>query len=439
MSEKNKEIVWRKSSEAEKHEESRWQQNFDKQNIDTNTYYYYPNDSDTFKNKVVDDMGFTIHIYNPEGKRVYEYTVNSRGKKWSSAVIFYFQTMRAYGKEFYHIFKNHKLFAVPKSYSYLLDNLDLNNIRTITGGENRAEKETPSLFNENFTSSNSYTKENFLQEVFMTSEKYDILKNLLLKKKNIILQGSPGVGKTFSAKRLAYSILGTKNDNKIKMIQFHQNYSYEDFIMGYRPTETHFELKYGAFYSFCKEAEKDKENKYFFIIDEINRGQMSKIFGELLMLIEEDKRGESLPLVYNSENDKEFSVPKNLYIIGMMNTADRSLAMIDYALRRRFAFFDFIPAFNTQSFKIYAENKNSKQYLDLIEEVKNLNKDISESIGEGFQVGHSYFCTHESISNNWLLSVIDYEIIPLLKEYWFDEIEKVEEWTKKLKNSIKNN
>lgn len=195
-----------------------------------------------------------------------------------------------------------------------------------------------------------YGKEDFLKEVYMDENRYDTLVSLVDIKKNVILQGAPGVGKTFTAKRLAYSMLGVKNPNRVMMVQFHQSYSYEDFIMGFRPSGSNFDLKYGAFYKFCKKAEEDKENKYFFIIDEINRGNLSKIFGELFMLIESDKRDYGLRLLYS---DEIFSVPGNVYIIGMMNTADRSLAMLDYALRRRFAFFDLQPGFETEGFRKY--------------------------------------------------------------------------------------
>lgn len=153
-------------------------------------------------------------------------------------------------------------------------------------------------------------------------------------KKNIILQGAPGVGKTFAAKRLAYAIMGEMNSSRVMMVQFHQSYCYEDFVMGFRPSKDGFELTSGPFYQFCKTAQIDNEHDYFFIIDEINRGNLSKIFGELL--IEKDKRGEKMRLLYSNE---QFAVPRNVHIIGMMNTSDRSLAMIDYALRRRFAFF----------------------------------------------------------------------------------------------------
>lgn len=170
-----------------------------------------------------------------------------------------------------------------------------------------------------------YTRKDFLKDVYMSEEDYNRLTGVLCNKKNIILQGAPGVGKTYVAKRLAYSIMGVKDVERVKMVQFHQSYSYEDFIMGFRPTLSGFELKKGAFYNFCKKAEIDSDNDYFFIIDEINRGNLSKIFGELFMLIEKDKRGSELQLLYS---DEKFAVPKNVYIIGMMNTADRSLAKI---------------------------------------------------------------------------------------------------------------
>lgn len=221
------------------------------------------------------------------------------------------------------------------------------------------------------------------------------------------------------------------------MVQFHQSYSYEDFIMGFRPNSTGFELKTGIFYNFCKEAEKDEENKYFFIIDEINRGNLSKIFGELFMLIENDKRNTSVQLIYNNER---FSVPKNVYIIGMMNTADRSLAMLDYALRRRFAFFDIGPCFETERFKAYENSVENANFSNLINCVKKLNEVITndETLGSGFCIGHSYFCNlSKNVSDKELIDIIEFELIPLIKEYWFDEQFKVNEWAFNLRSSIK--
>nr|WP_242860401.1 DEAD/DEAH box helicase family protein [Desulfosporosinus sp. I2] len=280
----------------------------------------------------------------------------------------------------------------------------------------------------------NYTAEDFLSEVFMTEERYNTLKNLLIKKKNIILQGAPGVGKTYAAERLAYSTMGEKDTSRVMVIQFHQSYSYEDFIMGYRPTESGFSLTKGPFYDFCKEAEPD-DREYFFIIDEINRGNLSRIFGELLMLIENDKRGKEVRLLYS---DEQFSVPENVYIIGMMNTADRSLAMIDYALRRRFAFFEFEPAFGSAGFKRYQATVANKNLDSLVGIVDAMNRVISSdaSLGSGFCVGHSYFCTGDVIDDAWLSDLVEYELIPLIKEYWFDEPSKVEHWSQKLRGAI---
>ena len=272
-----------------------------------------------------------------------------------------------------------------------------------------------------------YDKEDFLSEVYMTSEKYDTLKGLLLNKKNIILQGAPGVGKTFAATRLAYSIMGVKDETRVKFIQFHQNYSYEDFIMGYKPSGDGFELKTGIFYEFCQKAANNPDLPYFFIIDEINRGNMSKIFGELLMLIEKDYRGKKLTLAYNG---LPFSVPKNLYIIGMMNTADRSLALIDYALRRRFSFFAMEPGFGSDGFREYMKSFDNDTFETLIEKIKDLNFEIAKdpSLGNGFCIGHSYFCGQEDCSDEWMQSVVEYDILPMLGEYWFDEPTKLQKW-----------
>ncbi len=283
-----------------------------------------------------------------------------------------------------------------------------------------------------------YDADMFLEEVYMDRAKYDTLVALVMKKKNVILQGAPGVGKTFAAKRLAYSIMGVKDPSRVMMVQFHQSYSYEDFIMGFRPTqEGGFELKRGAFYDFCKSAEVDSEDTpYFFIIDEINRGNLSKIFGELFMLIETDKRGIELKLLYA---DEKFSVPKNVYIIGMMNTADRSLAMMDYALRRRFAFFDMEPGFNTKGFRKYQEGLQSEKFNKLIDRVEVLNADIAadDSLGEGFCIGHSYFCELKETSDQTLSSIVEFELAPLLKEYWFDEPAKAKTWIEDLRSAIK--
>lgn len=278
-----------------------------------------------------------------------------------------------------------------------------------------------------------YSKEDFLDEVFMNKNDYEILKNVLLRKKNIILQGAPGVGKTFSAKRLVYSIIGEKNKEYLSFVQFHQNYTYEDFIMGFKPnTDGSFKLESGIFYDFVMKAKEDLEHDYFFIIDEINRGNLSKIFGELLMTIEADHRDEPVLLAYNHEM---FSIPENIHIIGMMNTADRSIALIDYALRRRFSFFEMKPGFETIGFKKYQTKLNNIMFDSLITKIKELNKFIieDESLGEGFIIGHSYFCNQTTISKNWIKEVVEFDILPTLKEYWFDNKQTLNQWEDELR------
>ena len=284
----------------------------------------------------------------------------------------------------------------------------------------------------------AYSKEKFLEEVYVDSDSYDTLVELVRMKKNVILQGAPGVGKTFTAKRLAYSMMGCKDQDRVMMVQFHQSYTYEDFIEGFRPssTDSGFEIKKGSFYNFCKKAADDLDNEYFFIIDEINRGNLSKIFGELFMLIENDKRGNALQLLYS---DEKFFVPANVYIIGMMNTADRSLAMLDYALRRRFAFFEMEPAFENERFRTYRMELNSVKFNRLIDCVEKLNSVIAsdDSLGDGFCIGHSYFCNLTEVTDKVLSNIVEYEMVPLLKEYWFDEPSKVRDWTDMLRSSIK--
>lgn len=284
-----------------------------------------------------------------------------------------------------------------------------------------------------------YTESDFLEDVYMSAENYNTLVSLLRYKKNIILQGAPGVGKTFVARRLAYSMMGEMNSDRVMLVQFHQSYSYEDFVEGYRPSAegSGFVLTKGVFYNFCRKAEIDSDNEYFFIIDEINRGNLSKIFGELFMLIEKDKRNQNLQLLYSKD---KFNVPENVYIIGMMNTADRSLAMMDYALRRRFSFFELKPGFETEGFTKYRNELDNSKFDKLIKCTEELNREISldETLGEGFCIGHSYFCDmkSEELTDQRLMGIVEFELIPLLKEYWFDEPKNVERWSEKLRGAI---
>ena len=280
-----------------------------------------------------------------------------------------------------------------------------------------------------------YTDKDFLREVYVDESQLRILKSILKRKKNLILQGAPGVGKTYVAKRLAYAMIGEKDDERVKCIQFHQSYSYEDFVMGYKPNaDGGFSLEKGIFYNICQEARLHRDKSYFLIIDEINRGNLSKIFGELLQLIEADYRDIPVHLAYNKQ---QFSVPGNLYIIGMMNTADRSLAMIDYALRRRFSFYEMTPAFGNAGFKGYIEEKHDSRLDSLVKALVDLNKVIVEddSLGKGFCIGHSYLC---NLTDDYdLQSIVEYDILPMLREYWFDNDVSFDKEAEKLREAVK--
>jgi MoxR-like ATPase len=275
-----------------------------------------------------------------------------------------------------------------------------------------------------------YRLQDLLSQSFLKDEHVSPILTGLKAKKNIILQGPPGTGKTYIAKRLAYALMEEEAKDRIEVVQFHQSYSYEDFIQGFRPKEGGgFERSNGVFFRFCDKARRDPGRYYFFLIDEINRGNLSKIFGELMMLIEADKRGESnrVQLTYSKEGE-HFHIPDNVYIIGTMNTADRSLALVDYALRRRFAFFHMPPQFN-EKFEAYLQEEHSiseSMVKHIVAKVTALNRTITadKNLGDGFEIGHSYFCTDVptgSDEETWFSHIVDHEIGPQLLEYWFDD------------------
>ncbi len=280
-----------------------------------------------------------------------------------------------------------------------------------------------------------YTKEMALKEAFLSEARFDEIIEAIHYKKNVILQGPPGSGKTFLACRLAYTILGQKDSSRLEMIQFHQSYSYEDFVQGFRPTQDgNFQLKNGVFYEFVKRARGDIDWPYFFIIDEINRANLSKVFGELMMLIECDKRGPefAVPLTYSNSSDDKLYIPENVYIIGTMNTADRSITIVDYALRRRFLFIDLKPEFGNK-FRAFIAERGVEDSIaeEIVSRVSKLNEMIAgddKSLGPGFQIGHSYFCPTSLVKDvkTWYNRIVEFEIKPLLKEYWFDDLDKAD-------------
>ena len=301
----------------------------------------------------------------------------------------------------------------------------------------KATKDIPQEENAPNSEEISYADEDFLADVYMDPSDYEDLKSLATEKKNVILQGAPGTGKTFAAERLAWAIMGCKDTTRVEKVQFHQSTSYDEFVIGFRPnSDGGFFIEEGPFVRFCNKAVDDEEKReYFFIIDEINRANISKVFGELLMLIEDSHRGESLKLGIDG---RRFCVPKNVTIIGMMNTADRGLALIDYALRRRFAFYEMQPALDNESFKARVNDCEDERMPALVDAVRKLNKKISDdpALGDGFRVGHSYFCKKKESELGCVSSIVKYELIPLVKEYWFDDRKTAEAEIAKLKGLL---
>lgn len=281
----------------------------------------------------------------------------------------------------------------------------------------------------------SYGKEDFLKEAFFEEAGYDCLRELLMSKKNIILTGAPGVGKTFIAERLAYSIIGEKDSERVRVIQFHSGYNYDNFVMGYRKTVAGDVLTTGVFYDFCKEAEPD-DKEYFLIIDDIGRGNLSAVLGDVITLLGSESRGRQARLLYR---DEQFSIPENVYIIGTMNTSSDNYALTDFSLRRRFAFYEINPAFDNPAFIKYRNEIGSQKLDRLVKVITDLNKSITQDTAKsnGLLIGHSYFCNKSFIDDNQLEFITKYELLPLIHTYFSAQPDQDKLWTVKFTAAIK--
>jgi 5-methylcytosine-specific restriction enzyme B len=287
-----------------------------------------------------------------------------------------------------------------------------------------------------------YTVSQATEALFMSQERFEEILAIWKQKKNLVVQGPPGVGKTFFHRQLAYALMSAKAPSRVASVQFHPSYAYEDFVQGYRPDQGGFRLRDGLFLRFCERARKDGGNAHVFVIDEINRGNLAKIFGELLMLLEADKRSAewAVPLAYGTEEAIPFYVPDNLFVLGLMNTADRSLAVVDYALRRRFAFVALEPAFSSPRFVEYLKERGVADGLveKIVSRMNSLNTEIAQdktNLGPGFRIGHSFFCNPPEQAEHhteWFEAVVNTEIGPLLDEYYFDDPEKSPKLVKRL-------
>ena len=296
--------------------------------------------------------------------------------------------------------------------------------------------------------SSTYTINNIIADgCFLTRSTLEAMLQRLQDKRNIILQGPPGTGKTWLAKKLAYALIGRKDDHRVRPMQFHPNLSYEDFVRGWRPQGNgQLALVDGPFLQVVEDARKNPDNDYVMVIEEINRGNPASIFGEMLTLLEADKRNadEALALAYPREIRERVHIPPNVYVIGTMNLADRSLAMVDLALRRRFAFFDLEPMLNeTWRDWVHTECGVPSDFLeDIARRIDSLNGEIAgdRNLGRQFRIGHSFVTPAAGASigdpQEWFTQVVETEIVPLLHEYWFDDPDRVADARSKLLNAL---
>lgn len=284
-----------------------------------------------------------------------------------------------------------------------------------------------------------YPKERFLDETYMSPAKYNEICEIIRTKKSIIIKGASGVGKSFISDRLAFSLLGEKDKQRVSVVQMNKCFSDQDRqndMLEYEGND--FPLTEGCFLEFSKKAVADSRNDYYFIIDDINRDNLNKVMGDLILLFKRDQVSNQFkrPKKFSVEN---FYIPENIYIIGMMNTADKGMILLDQTLQRHFNFVEIEPAFDCDKFLEYIEDKKNNKLKNLVSEVQAINLEIEEdqSLGRGFKIGHGHFCNLNDVSDGDLLMITTFGIIPKIEEYWGDEEARLQYWKKKLCESIK--
>ena len=278
---------------------------------------------------------------------------------------------------------------------------------------------------------------------FLERARLETILERLRSKKNLILQGPPGTGKTWLAKKLAYALIGNRSECRVRPFQFHPNLSYEDFVRGWRPSgDGRLALLDGPFLQAMEDAAREPSLDFVVIIEEINRGNPAQIFGEMLTLLEADKRTQqgALALSYPRSGTERVYIPPNLYVIGTMNVADRSLALVDLALRRRFGFIDLEPVFG-DSWRSWVSEQcgiGTVFLADVERRLTSLNQTIATDtlLGHQFRVGHSVVTPSSGVAIEdpvaWFRQVVETEIGPLLEEYWFDQPGRAKEEKDKL-------
>ena len=339
-----------------------------------------------------------------------------------------------FGEDGYPVHSFPDLSLASWMYKYRADEpVPAGDIGTNAGAEQETEGEVREVF-QVAAPIVPYSVEDILKDgCFLERGEIDRLLDRLRTKKNLILQGPPGTGKTWLAKRLAFALMGQKDDSKVRAVQFHPNLSYEDFVRGWRPTgEGKLSLADGVFMEAIKAASKDPSSKFVVVIEEINRGNPAQIFGELLTLLEAGKRtpNEALELCYPDADGKRrpVHIPENLYVVGTMNIADRSLALVDLALRRRFAFVGLEPRLG-QVWREWVVKECAVDpglVADIERRITELNDQIAADarLGKQFRIGHSYVTPAHRLeagdTKKWFQQVVETEVGPLLDEYWFD-------------------